>query len=47
MSELGAQAHTVATSYLRQLQKAQDDLAQTAKYLDPQSPNYLQLIFKI
>jgi hypothetical protein len=41
MSELGAQAHTVATSYLRQLQKAQDDLAQTAKYLDPQSPNYL------
>lgn len=41
MTESSAAAHTVATSYLRQIQKAQDDLVQTAKYLDPQSPNYL------
>ncbi|HPY42673.1 MAG TPA: hypothetical protein PLM98_19260, partial [Thiolinea sp.] len=41
MSEQGVQGHTLATDYVRQLQKAKDDLAQTAKYLDPKSPNYL------
>lgn len=41
MSEPSVQGHTLATDYVRQLQKAKDDLAQTAKYLDPQSPNYL------
>lgn len=37
----GIQGHTLATDYVRQLKKANEDLAQTAKYLDPQSPNYL------
>lgn len=35
------QGHTLASDYMRQLKKANEDLAQTAKYLDPQSPNYL------
>lgn len=35
------QGHTLASDYMRQLKKAKEDLAQTAKYLDPQSPNYL------
>lgn len=40
MSE-SVQGHTLATDYVRQLKKANEDLLQTAKYLDPQSPNYL------
>ena len=37
----GIQGHTLAADYVRQLKKANEDLAQTAKYLDLQSPNYL------
>lgn len=35
------QGHTLASDYMRQLKKANEDLAQTKKYLDPQSANYL------
>lgn len=35
------QGHTLASDYMRQLKKANEDLAQTNKYLDPQSPHYL------
>ena len=33
--------HTLYTDYARRLKKANDDIAQTAKYLEPDSPNYL------
>lgn len=41
MNESSVQGHTLATDYVRQLKKAKDDLLQTAKYLDPESPHYL------
>lgn len=41
MSEPSVQGHTLATDYVRQLKKANEDLVQTAKYLDPESPHYL------
>lgn len=41
MSEPSVQGPTLATDYVRQLKKANEDLLQTAKYLDPASPHYL------
>ncbi len=41
MAETPMNTHTLYTHFARLLQKANDDIAQTRKYLDPDSPHYL------